>query len=458
MQKEIIMRSRRAQLRFLPLVLGIFLFCSCAASIKHYPHINQCLLKEDYDSAWKLVQKSREEYPKRNAVLYYLDEGITLHLAGRYQESNESFSRAESIMDELFTKSLSKEAASFLISDNTVPYRGEDFERAMANLFMALNYAALSAWDDSLVEARKVDSKLTVINASYDEDKKNVYKEDGFIRFLMGTLYEAGGELNDAFISYRKAEEIYRDDYLPNYGVRPPEFLIQSLLTAAKGMGFYQEMEEIQSKYPRVVFGNPSEKRGMAEVFFIHYNGIGPEKVEDSFITTMPDGYVMKMAFPRFVKKNFRISHGEITLRNQEQCPLGPFPTVLMEDIGAIATTNLDNRINRIRAKAVARATTKYLASKAAEKAAKDQGGDFAGLFVKLAANVASVATEQADIRHWRLLPAEIRVGRTVLPPGEYSGEIDFVDSSGAILGSKVLEPFSVRAGEKKFCIFRTLN
>ena len=452
------MRSRRAGLRALPLVLGIFLLCSCAASVKHYPHINQCLLNEDYDSACKLVQKSKKEYPKRNAALYYLDEGIIFHLAGQYPESNESFFRAESIMDELYTKSLSKAAASFLISDNTVPYRGEDFERAMVNLFMALNYAALGAWEDSLVEARKVDNKLTVINATYDEDKKNVYKEDAFIRFLMGILYEADGELNDAFISYRKAEEIYRTNYLPNYGVRAPDFLIENLLTSAEAMGFYQEMAEIQSEYPHVTPGDLVEKKGMAEVVFIHYNGIGPEKIEDSFTTNMPDGYVMKMAYPRFVRKSFQISQGEITLRSQQEGPSAPFPTVLMEDIGAIAITNLDNRINRIKAKAIARATTKYLASKAAEKAARDEGGEWAGLFVKIAANIAAVATEQADVRHWRLLPAEIRVGRKVIPPGEYSGEIDFVDSRGAILGSKVIDPFSVRAGEKRFFIFRTLN
>jgi hypothetical protein len=452
------MRSRRAKLRALPLVLGTFLFCSCAASIKHYPHINQCLLKQDYDSACKLVQKNKKEYPKRNAALYYLDEGITFHLAGRYSESNESFSRAESIMDELYTKSLSKEAASFLISDNTVPYRGEDFEKAMVNLFMALNYATLGAWEDSLVEARKVDNKLLVINANYDEDKKNVYKEDAFIRFLMGTLYEADGELNDAFISYRKAEEIYWADYLPNYGIRPPEFLIENLLTTAEGMGFYREMEEIQSEYPHVTCRNLSEKRGMAEVFFIHYNGIGPQKAEDAFVIPMPDGYVMKMAYPRFVRKNFQISHAEVTLRNKQEGPCAHFPTLLMEDIGAIATTNLDNRINRIKAKAIARATTKYLASKAAEKAATDKKGQWAGLLVKVAANVASVATEQADVRHWRLLPAEIRVGRTLIPLGHYSGEIDFVDDRGAIVGSKVIKPFSLGAGEKRFFIFRTLN
>ena len=65
------------------LFLGVFLLLSCAPSIKHYPQINQYLLSQDYDSAYKLVQKSKKTYAKRNAVLYYLDEGIISHLAGR---------------------------------------------------------------------------------------------------------------------------------------------------------------------------------------------------------------------------------------------------------------------------------------------------------------------------------------------------------------------------------------
>jgi len=160
------------------LVVGFFLSFSCAPSIKHYPRIDQYLLTQDYDSAYKLVEKSKETYAERNAVLYYLDEGIISHFAGRYKESNQSLAKAESIMEELYTKSISKEVASFLISDNTIPYRGEDFERATVNLLMALNYAGLGSWEDAVVEARKVDNKLNLINSQHDEGRRNVYKED----------------------------------------------------------------------------------------------------------------------------------------------------------------------------------------------------------------------------------------------------------------------------------------
>ena len=453
------MGNGRARPTFLLFILlGIFVFFSCAPSIKHYPRINQYLLTQDYDSAYKLVKKKKGTYAERNAVLYYLDEAIISHFAGRYKESNDSFSKAESIMDELYTKSISKEAASFLISDNTIPYRGEDFERAMVNLFMALNYVGLGSWEDAIVEARKVDNKLNLINSQYEEGKRNVYKEDGFIRFLMGALYEVEGEINDAFISYRKAEAVYRTEYLPNYGLPAPKILIQDLLTSAHAMDFHEEMTEIKKGYPGVTFIDSARKKEMAEVYFVHYNGLAPEKVEKYFLVPMPDGFVVKIAYPRFVKRSYRISHGEITLTNLGSGRSYRFSTVLMEDIGSIAVLNLQNRINRIKAKAIARATTKYLASKGASKLAEEKGGKLLGFVVQASANIASVATEQADVRQWRLLPAEIRVGRSVIPPGEYRGRIRFVSSGGTSISSREIAPFSLKKGGERFFIYRTLN
>jgi hypothetical protein len=130
----------------------------------------------------------------------------------------------------------------------------------------------------------------------------------------------------------------------------------------------------------------------------------------------------------------------------------------LMEDIASIAVLNLENRINRIKAKAIARATTKYLASAAAGKAVEEGHGALAGMLTKMAANIASMATEQADVRNWRLLPAEIRIGRIIVPAGDYSGSIRFVSSGGAVLYSRRIPPFSVREKEKKFFTYRTLR
>ena len=451
-------KNKRTLLRLLLLLLSGVMTFSCATKVKHYPVINQCLSNQNYEQALKVIKDNKDAYPKRNAALYYMEEGILAHFALRYKESNESLSRAEQIMDELYTRSISKQTASFLINDNTIPYRGEDFESAMVNLFMALNYVGLGLRDEALVEARKVDNKLNIINSRYSEDKKNVYKEDAFIRFLMGVLYEADGEDNDAFISYRKAEEIYRTDYQQNYGISPPVLLIENLLSSTKAMDFVEELTEIQGQYSDVTFMAPAEKKEMAEIYLIHYNGLGPEKVEKRWVVPLPDGYLVKVAYPKFKKRFYQIVRSVTTLKNLTSGVTYEFSTILMENIGSIAVKNLENRTGRIKAKAIARATTKYLATKAASKMAKKEGGALAGLLVQVAGNVASVATEQADIRHWRLLPAEIRVGKIAVPPGEYEGRISFVNASGATITSREIEPFTVESEEKRFITYRTLN
>ena len=430
-------------------LMGLLVF-SCAPPVKHYVKVNQSLIQQDYESALAELQKNKEEYKERNAALYYLEEGLLHHFASNHQQSTQSLAKAEVIMDELYTKSISKQAASFLINDTTIPYRGEDFENVLVNLFMALNYAAAGQLEDALVEARKVDNKLNVINSRYDDDKQNVYKEDAFIRFLMGVLYEADGEVNDAFISYRKAEEIYSNDYVNNYGVSAPNLLIENLLSTGKDLGFTEEVAEIQVSYPDVNFMDLDQKKDMAEIYCIHYNGMGPEKVEESWIVPMPDGYLAKIAYPEFQRKNYQIHHGDMFLRNVETGQTYQFDTVMMEDIGSIAITNLENRLARIKVKAIARATTKYLATKAASDAVGDQS-PMLGLLVQVAGNIAAAATENADVRHWKMLPAEIRVGRAIIPPGEYEAGIRYLNASQIEISKRQLQNITVRAGEKKF-------
>ena len=437
------------------------LISGCAPQISHYAQIDQFMLQGNYTDAQKVMNQNKDAYTNRNAALYHMEQGLLAHYAGRYEESNQHLARAEIILEQLYTRSISKQAASFIINDNTVPYRGEDFEDAMLNLFMALNYVGLRQWEDALVEARKVDSKLSLINRRYEDDQKNVYKEDAFIRFLMGVLYEAEGEINDAFISYRKAAEIFRSDYEPNYDVSAPDFLIQKMYAAARALDFRQEMEHIELAYPSIIDGLNADLDEMAELYCIHYNGKGPQKVEENWVAGMPDGYVLKVAYPKFEHRYYGITAGQIRLEDQTNGSRFTGRTELLEDVGAIARMNLRNRLGRIKAKAIARATSKYLATKASANYVQKQSDEYgaaAALLVQIAGNIASAVTEQADTRHWRLLPAQIRLGRVILPPGTYAGQIDFIDKNGNTLISRDIRTFKIEAGQKHFIAYRTLN
>ena len=96
--------------------------------------------------------------------------------------------------------------------------------------------------------------------------------------------------------------------------------------------------------------------------------------------------------------------------------------------------------------------------AKTVSKVAEDQGGALVGLLFQVAGNIAAAATENADLRHWRMLPAEIRIGRAIIPPGEYEASIRFLNASGLEISKRQLQNITVQAGEKIFLTDQTLQ
>ncbi len=122
--------------------------------------------------------------------------------------------------------------------------------------------------------------------------------------------------------------------------------------------------------------------------------------------------------------------------------------TFLVEDITAIAQKDLADRIGRISAKAMARATAKYAAARAAEHKVKQSQGDQSGAIVGLLGNIFSLATEQADTRSWRTLPGAIRMARIAVPPGRYTVEV-VPYGAGLAPGAATSRDVTLEAGRK---------
>ena len=60
---------------------------------------------------------------KTNRLLYHMENGLVEHYRGQFQASNKHFETAERLSDRLFTRSLSKEIASFVTNDAVRSYR-----------------------------------------------------------------------------------------------------------------------------------------------------------------------------------------------------------------------------------------------------------------------------------------------------------------------------------------------
>ncbi len=470
-------------------ILLSLILSSCAISFTHYREVKEFISREDYLSAAKQVAEMYQtEYGEKNSLLFFLDLGILYHLADEFDKSNRYFSMAEQRADELYTKSVSKEAASFLTSDNAKPYEGENFEKVLINLFMALNYILMGKTEDAIVEARKVNHKLELYNREYGN--KLTYRDDAFVRYIMGMLYENNNEINDAFISYRKALYIYRY-YQKTYGTSIPEGLFSDCLRTGSALGFTDLLEEIKKDFPGQVADENIEPDD-GEIVLIHLNGLAPYKIEKRLQVAFGNGIAyartaevssdeqgdvnkaldiagsiaadinISVAFPEYKVRQPVVVMSTLGLENRT----GEVKTTVSENITAIALRDLEDRLGRIMAKTIARAAVKYAiayaAGEAAENAAKKrmggEGGAVVGWLAKKAFSATASATENADRRAWEILPAEFRIARMRIKPGIYSLIVKFYNEYGYIVSQKIFDNVHVKRGKKTFLRVATMT
>lgn len=428
--------------RFVALL--IFLLSACSSVPTGQPQVQYHLALNQYDEAVRVLKSQVNLYGARNRLLYDLDLGLTLHYAGRYQESIKAFERAKVEYEKRNTTSVSRAAASWVLNDTVAPYRGEDYERVMINIFQAVNFAVLGDFEGALVEARNVDRRLALINERYPEEKKNVYKEDAFARLLMGIMYEASGsreDINDAWIEYARAYEIYKTDYARNYNLPIPSILRENYLAAAEFMhdeNLGALKRELGGPYPSL-----TEKQRKAEVYLIHDHGTSPTKYQ-AMLPIPIDGILTPVAFPVYQEQFYPPASGSL----KAVSPAGHFEssTELAENIGPIAQLNLDNRRLRTIVKSAIRSGVRTAIEQNQIENIEDKH-DRTAQWVTAAASVYNMVAEQADLRSWQTLPGEIRLGRLILEPGEY--DVFFRDQK--------LGHVNLKAADKKFFVVRTV-
>ena len=233
--------------RSLCAALTLVLLAGCGPSVNRYLLIDASLRAHDPKGADAIVQQAEKEYGGGSRVLYGMDRGMTLQLVGDYQQSNVVLEQAEEELDRLYTRKIRTEALAFMTNDTALPYEGDPYEQVLINVLKALNYAVLGEWQDAMVEARRIDHRLNVLSDRTQE--KNAYRDDGFARYLSGILYESTGDVNNAFIAYRKAYETYDATRAWSHTAVPSQ-LMKDLLRTADAMHFTQELTEYQTAFP----------------------------------------------------------------------------------------------------------------------------------------------------------------------------------------------------------------
>jgi hypothetical protein len=450
--------------RFLAAFLAAFILSSyigCAyiqTQVKHYKGIEEDFTARFYSGAAERIEKAGREgkYEGKDKVLYYLDMGIALHFAGRYEESNQYLDKAEIAIEENFTKSISKMMVSFLLNDNFLDYAGEDYEDIFINIIKNLNYIHLNNKDDAMVEIRRTNLKLNRLQDKYSSmaeklgaseklkeseaefsftpGKTNLrYSITGSYLSMLG--YKSIGKWDDARIDRRK------------------------LIEASSGRleGFSEEVLSASA-------GNT------VPVYTLCFAGKSPVKIQATLLLDYdPDAdrarvlqsdkknteinsfrykgeneLHLKFAVPEIVRRKSRIRHIRTLVNGKALGELQP-----LEDFGRIAeeTFQVKKPLIYLRAalrtlikaaidaKAKENIDKKYEDKEGEEEEAKERGKNkfMAGL-LKFTVNAVTDITENADLRCWRTMPGRVYAGKIDLTPGEYEITFEYLDERGNVI------------------------
>ena len=174
----------------------------------------------NFESANKILSDDvKWEKVKRNRLLFYLNKGTVLWMQGDYVTSNAYFRKADYFVED-YNLNMGDAVMTMLVNAKMATYGGESFEQILLHYYGALNYLALDQPDEALIEGKRMLEKMQKITDKYGN--KNKYKRDAFAHNLIGLIYDLKGEYNDAFISYRNAYEVYKTDYISQFGTNVP--------------------------------------------------------------------------------------------------------------------------------------------------------------------------------------------------------------------------------------------
>jgi len=407
-------------------------------------------------------------------LLYLLEKGHMLHLVGRWEESNAAFEAAELRAEDLYTKSVSREAAALLTSDLVLPYRGSPFELQMVHYYRALNYLALGQSEEALVEARKANERLSIYAEKNDKGEAETLRPEAFLTYVTGLLYESEGEANDAAVALREARRLYAEEAA--LGRRAPRWLAEDLFAVAQHLGISEVVDELKSADPEIA---RKAKRGDENnvVVFLE-SGFVPYREEVSITLPIfeearkgerglflgsPEWYldeygrdiyayradrvkldhVLRFAFPSLVTPPSAVRRCDVAFAGGASVDAEP-----ALDLSAAVQSEFDRRLPRVLLKTVARAIAKEIARREGKE--KD-------VVVGWLVNAANVATERADTRSWIVLPSRIDVVKASVAPGPQSIEARFRDAAGNVVET-ITADVDIAPGRTTFLSLRSFR
>lgn len=442
-------------------LLGLAAVCALASGCATYTASNLELRTMLEEAHWQdALARIDAREGGTDRLLDLLQRGHVLHYSGRLDESNTVFQKAEDLAASLYTRSVSQQAASFIVNDLTIDYRGKPFELAMIPYYRAFNYLSLGDPEAALVEARKatlaladaVEATIREIQRPEDREAARRLQDSGFLHWFAAMLFESEGEGNDAFVAYRNAARAFLAGVAIT-GVNPPVALGRDLDRVGAAYGFHSEVDALRDASPEL-FADATAgatDAGGEVVFVLESGWVAPrDQVRlDVPIFSTDRSYGSNDAWARELvdRASWDRSHRSygvqidywltVAVPTMGQPVTGRATAVRLstpgrsaasqpaDDLSRRAAATLDAELGQILFKTFLRALVKYAATEAVGREDATAGA---------IANLLGVLTERADTRCWLTLPNQLAVARLRLPPGHHEVRVEYLDPNGTVV------------------------
>lgn len=376
-------------------------------------NLRSSFARHNFDQTVNLLRKynRKDVYKSKDHVLYNLEMGTATHFSAQYDSSSYYFSRAEEEIDALFTKSISRGVASFLVSnDNALSYNGEAYEDVYLNAFKSLNYIHRGDLDGALVEARRMAYKLSRIEDKYKGVARALAKADTLHR---GDWTTGRSAVQNSALSHYLAAALYAKTGNPDNARIEYEKLLEALQEQPNYSRFNTNRKALQQiKQP-----------GHYNVLIVGFAGRAPVKYQNDVRLYLDESDLyLKFSLPALRLYPSRVTHIEAVVNDSIRVPLQ-----LIEEMDAVAKEVYKVKEPIIYARTFLRSLSKAIGTNAAGRAVEKEHEGL-GLFINLLGKVGQEFTEKADTRGWQTMPGQAYVATLNLPPGENNVRIKYYD------------------------------
>lgn len=391
------------------LILLLF-FSGCASFGERHLRIRNDFEQGKLETARQEIDKALKKKRRGEADLLKLNRAVVELCSGHPKEAEVLLREVRDNFDKYEQKSVAEGTLSLLTDDNAVSYAGEDYEKVLIRVFLALSNLMYDGTDAPAYALQITQKQNDIIRRGAVKDPENKgrtmnpkaesYRQVAVGAYLTGILQEeTRRNYDDAVKAYQAVCEWEPD--------------------------FHQGRQDLQ----RAQSGVPCAP-GNGVVYVFGLVGAGPYKLQQNceaaqaaqlwasiFLNMMQNKRTIPLGLapvliPCVVRPRETVSSLNVSVDGRLA---GQTETIM--DIGRMAEEQFEAVKPQIVARAmIRRALKKGIAVGAQEALDSNQ---WVGLGIA-AAGVLWEAMETADTRCWNLLPAEIQVCRLELPAGEH--------------------------------------